>query len=193
MSLELIKKIREATGAGVSDIHAALKEANNDETKTIEILRKKGQKVAAKRAEKSTNQGMIEAYVHANGRVASMVALACETDFVARTDDFKTLAHEIALQIAASAPQYLSPEEIPAEVVAKEEEIYREQLLKEGKPAAMIDKIMEGKLQKFYSEVCLLKQVYVKDDKKTIEQLVTEAVGKMGEKIKIVRFVYFTL
>ena len=122
-----------------------------------------------------------------------MVALACETDFVARTDDFKTLAHEIALQIAASAPQYLSPEEIPAEVVAKEEEIYREQLLKEGKPAAMIDKIMEGKLQKFYSEVCLLKQVYVKDDKKTIEQLVTEAVGKMGEKIKIVRFVYFTL
>ena len=122
-----------------------------------------------------------------------MVAVACETDFVARNADFKQFAHEIALQIAATAPQYVSPADIPAEIVEKEKEIYREQLKNEGKPAQIVEKILDGKLQKFYSEVCLLKQPYIKDDSKTIEQLLTELIGKIGENIKIEKFVYFTL
>jgi len=191
--LDLIKKLRESTGAGVVDVKEALAEAGNDESKALDILRKKGQKIASKRQERATQQGVIESYVHANGRVAALVAVACETDFVARNADFKQFAHEIALQIAATAPQYVSPADIPAEIVEKEKEIYREQLKNEGKPAQIVEKILDGKLQKFYSEVCLLKQPYIKDDSKTIEQLLTELIGKIGENIKIEKFVYFTL
>lgn len=136
---------------------------------------------------------MIAEYVHANGKVASLVAVACETDFVARNEDFRAFAHELALQVAATAPQYVSPEDVPAEVLAKERKIYRAQLKEEGKPAAMWDKIAEGKLKKFYEDTCLLKQRYIKDDTKTIEQLLTELIAKIGENIKIVKFVYFTL
>ena len=191
--LDLIKKLRESTGAGVVDVKEALAEAGNDESKALDILRKKGQKIASKRQERATQQGVIESYVDANGRVAALVAVACETDFVARNADFKQFAHEIALQIAATAPQYVSPADIPAEIVEKEKEIYREQLKNEGKPAQIVEKILDGKLQKFYSEVCLLKQPYIKDDSKTIEQLLTELIGKIGENIKIEKFVYFTL
>ena len=191
--LDLIKKLRESTGAGVVDVKEALAEAGNDEGKALEILRKKGQKIASKRQERATQQGLIESYVHANGRVAAFVAVACETDFVARNTDFKQFAHEVALQIAATAPQYVSPADVPAEVVEKEKEIYREQLKNEGKPAQMVEKILEGKLQTFYREVCLLKQPYIKDDSKTIEQLLTGLIGKIGENIKIEKFVYFTL
>ncbi len=192
-NLDLIKKIREATGAGMVDVKEALSEANDNEEKAIELLRKKGQKIAAKRAERATKEGFIAHYVHSNGKVASMVAVSCETDFVGRNDDFRAFAKELALQVAASAPQYLTPEEVPAEVIAKEKEIYKEQLKAEGKPEAMWDKIAEGKLQKFYSEVCLMKQVSIKDDKKTIEQLLTEQIAKIGENIKVVKFVYITL
>ena len=189
--LALVKKIREMTGAGMVDVQEALVEAKNDETKAVEILRKKGQKIADKRQGRSVKEGVIDCYIH--GKVAAIVALGCETDFVARNSDFKTFAHELALQVAATAPRYVSPDEIPAEVIEKEKEIYREQLKAEGKPEKMLEKILEGKLAKFYSETCLLKQVSIKDDKKTIEQLLTEQIAKIGENIKIVKFVYFTL
>lgn len=190
-SLSLVKKIREMTGAGVLDVQQALAETGDDEQKAIEYLRKRGQKIADKRQDRVVKEGVIDSYVH--GKVAAMVAVACETDFVARNRDFKAFAHEVALQVAATAPRYLSPDDVPADVLEKEREIYREQLKAEGKPEAMWDKIIEGKLQRFYSDVCLLKQKYIKDDSKTIEQLLTEHIAKIGENIKIVKFVYFTL
>lgn len=192
-SIELIKKIRELTGAGMIDVQNALAESNDDEKKAIEILRKKGQKIASKRGGRTTSEGVIDSYVHANGKVAALVAVSCETDFVARNEDFRAFAHEVALQIAATAPQYLSPDEIPIDVIEKEKEIFRAQLKQEGKPENKWEKIIEGKLAKFYSEVCLLKQQYIKDDSKTIEGLLTEQIGKIGENIKITKFVYFTL
>ena len=192
-SIDLIKKIRELTGAGMVDVQNALAESNDDEDKAIEILRKKGQKIAIKRGGRTTSEGIIDSYVHANGKIASLVAVSCETDFVARNEEFRAFVHEVALQIAATAPQYVSPEEVPADVIEKEKEIFRAQLKQDGKPEDKWEKIMEGKLAKYYSEVCLLKQPYVKDDSKTIEDLLTEQIGKIGENIKITKFVYFTL
>ena len=151
----------------------------------IDILRKKGLKAMEKRQERSAREGVVEAYIHANGRVGAMVVLACETDFVARNEEFKNLAHEIALQAAAMNPKFLRPEDVPQEVIDREKDIYREQLKAEGKPAAMWEKIIEGKLQRFYKETCLMKQAYVKDDAKTIEDLIREATAKMGEKIEL--------
>lgn len=191
--LDLIKKIRELTGAGMSDVQEALQASGEDEEKAIDWLRKKGQKIAAKRAERVTKEGFIASYVHANGKVASFVALACETDFVARNEDFKAFGKELALQVAAAAPQYVAPSDVPADVIEREKEIYREQMAQEKKPADVIEKIIEGKLNKFYSEVCLLKQPYIKDDSKTIEQLLTETIARIGENIQITKFVYFTL
>ena len=193
MSLDLIKKLREQTGAGVVDIQQALAESSNNEAKALEWLRKKGQKIADKRQERSTAEGVIGSYVHANGKVAAMVAVACETDFVARNSDFQELVHELALQVAATAPLYLSPSDVPADIIESEKVIYREQLTQEKKPAEIIEKILEGKIQKFYEERCLLKQRYIKDDTKTIEQLVAEAIAKIGENIRVTKFVYFTL
>ena len=167
------------------DAKKALEESGGDEGKAIDILRKKGMKAAEKRQDRSANQGVVDSYIHANGKVGAMVVLACETDFVARNDEFKALAHDIALQVAAMNPQYLKPEDVPHDVLEKEREVYRAQLKQEGKPEAMWDKIIEGKLLKFYKEVCLLKQAFVKDDKKTIEGLITEATAKMGEKIEM--------
>ena len=155
---------------------------------------KKGQKIAAKKqAERSAKDGLVEAYIHAGGKVGSMIVLACETDFVAKNKEFKNLAHEVAMQVAAMQPQYISPEDIPADVLDKEKEIYKEQLAKEGKPADMVDKIAEGKLNKFYETACLLNQKYIKDDKKTISDLVTEATAKLGEKIEVKKMIVFTL
>jgi len=194
ISAEVIKKLRESTGAGMNDIKAALDEAKGDEVKAVEILRKNGQKIAAKKADRATREGLVESYIHSSGKLGVIVSIACETDFVARNEDFKKFAHEVALQIAASAPLYLTPEQVPAEMVEKEKEIYREQLAKEGKVAGeMIDKIIEGKLQKFYSEVCLLRQPYIKDDKITIEHLLQELIGKIGENIQIKEFVRLSL
>jgi len=193
ISSEVIKKLRESTGAGMNDIKAALDEAGGDEVKAVEILRKNGQKIAAKKADRATREGLVESYIHSSGKLGVLVSIACETDFVALNEDFKKFAHEVALQIAASAPQYLTPEQVPAEVVAKEKEIYAEQLAKEGKSGEMAEKIIEGKLQKFYSEVCLLRQPYIKDDKVTIEQLLQELIGKIGENIQIKEFVRLSL
>jgi len=190
---EVIKKLRESTGAGMNDIKAALDEAGGDETKAVEILRKNGQKIAAKKADRVTREGLIESYIHSSGKLGVLVSVACETDFVARNEDFKSFIHELALQVAASAPQYLTPEQVPAEVIEKEKEIYREQLAKEGKTDEMAEKIMEGKLQKFYSEVCLLRQPYIKDDKVTIEHLLQGLIGKIGENIQIKEFIRISL
>ena len=193
MNLDLVKKLRDITGAGMVDVKQALTEANDDEAKAIELLRMKGQKIAAKRGGRETHEGVIEAYVHSNGKVASVVAVACETDFVARTDDFKSFVHEVALHVAATAPQYLNPEEVPVDIIEQEKKIYREQLKTEGKPEAMWDKIIEGKLQKFYTDNCLLKQKFIKDDSITIEQMITALIGRIGENIQITKFAYITI
>lgn len=192
-STELIKKLREATGAGIVDVQEALDASGDNMEKAVEWLRKKGQKIADKRAARTTSEGFIGSYVHATGKIAALVAVACETDFVGRNEDFRAFAKELALQVAATAPQYVAPADVPAEVIEREKAIYREQLVAEKKPAAVMEKIIEGKLNKFYSDVCLLKQVYVKDDSKTVEQLLTEVIAKIGENIRIVRFAYFTL
>ena len=183
---DLIKKLREQTGAGVMDIKKALVEAKNNEEKAIEILRKQGQKIAAKKnAERVAKEGLIEAYVHNNGKVASLVMLSCETDFVARNSKFKELAHDLAMQVAAMNPQYLSADKIPAAALEKEREIIRESMADEKKPKEVVEKIIDGKLQKFFAEFCLLEQPFIKDDKKTVKELIDEKIAKLGEKIEV--------
>lgn len=174
------------------DIKQALVEAKDDEKLALELLRKRGQKIAAKKqAERVAKSGIVEAYIHAGGRVGSMVLLACETDFVAKNEAFKNLAREIAMQVAAMKPEYVSREDVPMDMVEKEKEIYKEQLKQEGKPEAMWDKIAEGKLEKFYEQACLLDQVYIKDDSKKIKDLINEATAKIGEKIEVKQMVVF--
>lgn len=185
---KLIQQLREKTGAGIMDVKEALAEFNGDVDKAIESLRKKGQKIAATKQDRQTKEGLIGCYVHANGKIAALVAVACETDFVAQTDDFKNLVHDLAMQVAATNPLYLSPNEVPVEVVKKEKEIYLEQLKKEGKPEKVLDKIVDGKLAKYYQGVCFLKQLFIKDDKKSIEQLLQEVIAKLGENIQIKEF-----
>ncbi|MBU1165134.1 translation elongation factor Ts [Patescibacteria group bacterium] len=187
-------KLREQTGAGMVDCKKALEEANGDTQKALEILRKKGAVKASKKlAEREACEGLVGSYIHVNGKVGVLVEVACETDFVAKNSDFKELVHDIAMQIAAESPEYLVPEEVPKKVIAKEKEIYAEQLKREGKPENVIDKIMAGKIEKFYTEICLLKQPFIKDDKTTIEELVQAKIAKLGEKIEVRRFVRFQI
>ncbi|MBL7022038.1 elongation factor Ts [Patescibacteria group bacterium] len=193
MSKDLIKDLRAKTGAGMNDCHLALKENDNDYDKALSWLRKKGEKIATKKQDREIKEGLIEAYIHPGGKVGVLLELGCETDFVAKTDDFKNLAHEIALQIAATSPEYITPEEVPAELIEKEKDVYAEQLKKEGKPAEMLEKIMAGKLDKFYSDICLLKQPYIKDDSMTIEKMLTDSIGRIGENIRIDRFTRYSL
>jgi len=178
----------------MQDCQKALSETGGNIEKAVELLRKKGiLKAASKQAERTTKEGFIGSYVHSNGKIAAMVALACETDFVARNEDFKTLARELAMHVAAADPQYLNPASVPSDVVEKEKEFYREELKTSGKPEVMWDKIMEGKLQKFYSGICLLNQLYVRDDSKTVEDVIKEAIVRLGEKIEIKAFKRITL
>lgn len=193
LSKELLKQLREETGAGVVDIKQALDATQGDPVKAQELLRKQGKKVAAKKSDRITREGVIGSYIHANGKIAALVALACETDFVARNETFQALAHDLALHVAATNPTYLTPDEVPADILAKEREIATEQANAEGKPAAIIEKIIEGKLQKFYDEQCLLRQTFVKDDRVTIAELLEQAVAKIGEKIELQRFVRMQL
>ena len=193
ISSEVVKKLRDKTGAGMMDCKRALTETNGDMEAAIEYLRKKGAAVAAKRADKETNQGVVEAYIHAGGRIGTMVELNCETDFVAKTPGFKQLAHDIAMQIAAMTPQYISREQIEKKVLDKELEIYKTAAINEGKPEQIADKIAQGRLDKFYQEVVLLEQSFIKDSGKTIKDLVDEETAKVGEKISIRRFVRYQL
>lgn len=183
--LELIKKIRERTGAGMVAVKNALNEAGGDEEKAIEILRKLGQSKAAKRAEKEAREGVVVSYVHPNNRVASLVKLLCETDFVARNEEFVALAKDIAMHVAAMNPKVVKPEDVAADLVEKEKEIWREQLKNENKPAEMIEKIMVGKEKKFREELALLTQSFVKNPEITVGDLIIEKIGKIGENIQV--------
>lgn len=187
-----IMDLRQRTGAGVNDISAALQQANGDAERAIVLLRERGAVKAAKKAARTTGVGIIEAYRHANGRVGVLIELRCETDFVAKNSEFQGLAHDLALQVAAGGASYVSPQEIPAEVIEAERNIARTQLAAEGKPAAMIDKIVEGKLQKWYAESCLLNQAFIKDETVTVQQLIERLVAKIGEKIEVGKFVRLT-
>lgn len=190
---EVVKKLRDKTGAGMMDCKRALAETNGDMEQAIEYLRKKGAAVAAKRADKETNQGVVESYIHAGGRIGAMVELNCETDFVAKTPGFKQLAHDIAMQIAAMSPQYVSREQVPQPIIEKEIEIYKTQAQNEGKPAQVAEKIAQGRLDKFYQETVLLEQSFIKDSGKTIKDIVDEETAKVGEKISVRRFLRYHL
>jgi elongation factor Ts len=188
ISSETVKILRDKTGAGMMDCKRALEESNGDIEKATEFLRKKGAAVAAKRAEREANQGVVEAYIHAGGRIGAMVELNCETDFVAKTPEFRQLAHDIAMQIAAMTPLFVSKEDVDEVTLNKEIEIYKAQAVNEGKRPEIAEKIAEGRLEKFYQEVCLLEQSFIKDSGKTIKDLLSEATGKVGEKIGVRRF-----
>lgn len=188
ITAEMIKELRAATNAGVLDCRKALQESNGDFQKAVEWLREKGMATAAKRADREASNGMLELYSHGGGRVGVMVEVNCETDFVARSEQFRTLAHEIALQIAANDPKYVKPEDIPADVLKKEEDKARARAKEEGKTGAVVDKIVEGYLNKFKDEVCLMRQPYVRDDTTTIEKLVMQNVAAIGENIIVRRF-----
>lgn len=193
ISSEVVKKLRDKTGAGMMDCKRALTETNGDMEAAIEYLRKKGAAVAAKRADKEANQGVVEAYIHAGGRIGTMVELNCETDFVAKTPGFKQLAHDIAMQIAAMSPTYISREQIEKKVIDKELEIYKTAAMNEGKPEQIAEKIALGRLDKFYQEVVLLEQSFIKDSGKTIKDLIDEETAKVGEKLFVRRFVRYQL
>lgn len=197
MTKELIISLRQSTGAGIVEIQKALSEANGDKNKAVEILRKRGAAKAVKRQERETREGIVHAYVHSNGRVGALVEVACETDFVARNEDFKSFVHEVAMQVAAANPLYLKIEDVPEEVKEKELQLYHEELdgagkLK-GKSEEMINKILEGKLTKYYQDACLLEQLSIKDDSVSIREMVEQITAKTGEKVEIKRFVRFAI
>jgi len=188
-----IKELREVTGAGVMDCRKALEQANGDFNKAVEFLREKAQATAEKRSDRVTSEGTVELYSHGNGRVGVMVEVNCETDFVARSESFRRFAHEIALQIAASAPRYLLPENIPDEVLEHEREIARSRALEEGKPDSILPTIIGGRIEKFKDEVCLLRQAYIRDETITVEQLLLQNVAAIGESVVIRRFARWEL
>ena len=193
ISSQLVKDLRQRTGAGVMDCKAALNEAEGDMEGAIEYLRRKGLATAAKKAGRIATDGLVSAYIHAGGKIGVLVEVNCETDFVARTDDFQAFVKNIAMHIAAANPQYIRREEIPSEILEREKRIYRTQALDSGKPEKVIDKIVEGKLERFYSEVCLLEQTYVKDSDLTVKDVLDALIGKIGENIAIRRFARFQL
>ncbi|OGF21084.1 elongation factor Ts [Candidatus Falkowbacteria bacterium RIFOXYB2_FULL_38_15] len=194
LDLKLITSLREKTGAGIVECKSALSESDGNVEKAIEILRKKGEiKAAKKSAERTAKEGLVHAYVHANGRVGAMVELSCETDFVARNEEFQGLAHDLAMQIVATAPLYLSPDDVPEELVAKEKEIYFEEIKAQGKPEAVAEKIMEGKIAKYFGDICLLRQPFIKDEDVTVEELINQKIAKIGEKIEIKKIARFEI
>ncbi len=188
ISLELIKQLRERTAAGFSDCKKALEEAGGDIEKAVDILRKRGLAIAAKRAGKEASEGVIAAYIHSNKKIGVLVEVNCETDFVARTDEFQEFAHNIAMQIAATNPIAVSRDQVPQEILEREKKIYEEQLRESGKPENIIPKIIEGKLEKFYKENVLLEQDFIKNPEITVQDLLNELIAKTGEKIVIKRF-----
>lgn len=190
---ELIQKLREITGLGMLDCKKALEETNGNLDKAIELLRKKGAAVAAKRADKETAHGIIHAYIHPGSQIGVMVELNCETDFVASTQDVKQFASDLCLHIAALKPLYLSPDQVDPKLVEHEKMIMKEQLAGSGKPEKILNQIIEGKLNKFYSDICLLQQAFVKNDQFTIDQALKELIAKTGENIKIKRFARFEI
>ena len=189
----MVKKLRDLTGAGMMECKAALTEANGDMEEATTILRKRGLAQATKKAGRSTNEGLIGNYIHMGGKIGVLVEVNCESDFVARTEDFQSLAREVAMHIAAASPQYVRRDEVPADVLERERGIYRGQMEGQNKPPQVIEKIVEGKLNSFYEQVCLLDQPSIRDPKVTIGQAVQAAIAKLGENISIARFVRFKL
>ncbi|MGN7356042.1 translation elongation factor Ts [Paenibacillus sp. HJL G12] len=193
VSASAVKELREKTGAGMLDCKKALEEANGDITKAIEVLREKGLAAAANKAGRVATEGVVESYIHGGGRIGVLVEINCETDFVGKTDQFKEFARDIAMHIAASNPRYVAREEVPAEEIEKEKEILKAQALNEGKPEKIVEKMVEGRIGKYYEEFCLLEQSFIKDPDKTIATLLKEKISTIGENISIRRFVRYEL
>src|SRR5919108_921149 len=191
ISAAMVKELREKTGAPMMDCKQALTESKGDIEAAIVYLRKKGIATAAKKASRVTSEGSVASYIHAGGKIGVLVEVNCESDFVARTDDFKELVHDIAMHIAASDPKFIRKEDVTPEALEKEKDIYREQVAKSGKPANVIEKIIEGKMGKFYEEVCLYEQPFIKDQTVTVSQLIAAKIGKLGENIAVRRFARF--
>ncbi len=193
ISAGMVKQLREKTGAGIMDCKEALAGCGGDIEKAIDFLRKKGLATAQKRAGRALSEGVVQSYIHMGGKLGVLVEVNCETDFVAKTDDFLEFAKNIAMHIAATNPVGITSEDVPPEIVAKEKEIYRAQALEMGKPENMLDKIAEGKLNKFFKDNCLMNQAYVRDPNKTVADVLNEVIAKIGENISIKRFVRFQL
>lgn len=193
VTAEMVKQLRDKTGAGMMDCKRALTDADGDMERASEILREKGLASASKKAGRVAAEGLVESYIHGAGRIGVLVEVNCETDFVGKNEDFKALVKDIAMHIAASNPQYVRREEVPADVVEKEREILKNQTLNEGKPANIVDKIVEGRIDKFHKDICLMEQMFVKEPDKSIEQLVKEKIAQIGENISIRRFARFVV
>jgi elongation factor Ts len=193
ISASAVKELREKTGAGMLDCKKALEEANGDLTKAAALLREKGLAAAANKAGRIATEGVVESYIHGGGRIGVLVEVNCETDFVAKTEQFRDFVRDIAMQIAAASPQYVRREEVPSAALDQEKEILRNQALNEGKPAHIVDKMVEGRMAKFYEDVCLLEQSFVKDPDKTVQTLLNEKIAAIGENISVRRFVRFEL
>ena len=193
ITASMVKDLRTKTGAGMMDCKKALSATNGDMEKAIDFLREKGLAAAAKKADRIAAEGLVYSYIHGNGRIGVLVEVNCETDFVSQTDNFKNLCKDIAMQIAAAKPTYLKREEVPEEVLEHEKEVLRQQALNEGKPEKIVEKMIVGRLEKFYKENCLLDQEFIKDSDKTIQQVITENIAKIGEKIDIRRYTRYEL
>lgn len=193
ISASLVKELREKTGAGMMDCKEALTACDGDIEKAVDFLRQKGLAKAAKRSGRETSEGIVESYIHMGGKIGVMVEVNCESDFVAKTDDFKEFARNVAMQIAATNPAGIAPEDVPADLVERERQVYRAQVLEMGKPENMVDKIVDGKIKKFFKESCLIEQQYVKNPDITIGDYLNETVAKIGESIRIKRFARFAL
>jgi len=193
VSASTVKELREKTGAGMMDCKKALAETGGDVPKAIDYLRQKGLAAAARKADRVATDGAVGAYVHAGGKIGALVEINCESDFVARTTEFQTLLKDIAMQVAAASPRYVRREEIPAAELEREKEIYRRQALESGKPEKIVDKIVDGKLERFYSEVCLVEQSFIKDPDKKILDVVNDAIARLGENIQVRRFTRYHL
>jgi elongation factor Ts len=190
---EDVKTLRERTGAGILDCKKALAESNGDLDQAVDWLRAKGIANAAKRSGRAATEGLVVSYIHAGGKIGVLLEVNCETDFVAMNDGFRQLCHVLAMHVAASAPEYVAREDVPAAALDREREVQKQRVIEEGKPAHIADKIVEGRMGKFYEEQCLLEQKYVKDDTKTVQEVLTDAVARIGENIRIRRFVRFVL
>jgi len=193
VSASIVKELRERTGVGMMECKKALQETDGNMEKAIEYLRERGLAVAAKKASRIAADGIVESYIHAGGKIGVLLEVNCETDFVAKTNEFRTFVRDIAMHIAASNPKYLSRVEIAADVIEKEKEILKAQAINEGKPEKIVDKIVEGRIEKFYKDACLLEQPFVKDTDKTIQEFVTQMIATIGENINIRRFVRFQM
>lgn len=193
ISAKQVKELREATGAGILDCKEALEANGGDFEKAATYLREKGMAAAAKRAGREAKEGLIGSYIHAGNRVGALIEVNCETDFVARTDQFQELAHDLAMQVVAAKPSYLTQEDVPAEVLEQEKAVYRAQMADSGKPPEILERIVEGKLQKFYEEACLMEQPFIKDTAMTVSDLVKQRIALLGENIVVRRFVRFEI